>query len=121
MTSEIDILMADDLDLAFSDGGDAATYTPEGGEPTTVTVLLGAIESRRVMQGMQEADVLGRDITVRISEVADPQIGGVFTVGGEDWGVDAMLTKTAVVATLACVQIDRRSIGDANRNAEIPE
>ena len=119
--SDLDTLLATDIDLAFSDGGDAASYTSAaGGAATDVTVLLGPVASRRVLRGGEEADVLAMNISVRISEVASPAVGDTFTVGDDSWGVDAILATSAVFSSLACLQIERRSLGDKNRHAEVP-
>lgn len=81
--------MTTDLSVFFDSDefAESVTYTPTGGEATTITAI--------VVQDMpfQEPYVRGEmtavcDLIVQRSEVSNPQEGDAFTFGGETWRLD---------------------------------
>lgn len=82
--------MARIADKLMADFGVAATYLPSGGDPAedAVTVTVRCKPKMKVFDGHKAMTVMG--LTVRSSEVADPNFGDVFTVDGVDWKISAL-------------------------------
>lgn len=69
------------VDAGFATHGDAATYTPPNGQPIPCTVIARA-QDRSVAFGDSRPFAQGTALDVRVSDVAQPVAGGVFTVNG---------------------------------------
>ena len=101
--------MASDMSVFFNtdDFAEDWTYTPTGGEPTTVTVIPDQDDYN------QEPFVRGTntnmEIDVQASEVTNPQHGDVFNDGSDDWELDpeaGVLEKDDNVYCLSLRRID---------------
>ena len=62
----------DAIDAAFSDLGEAATYTPDGGSPTAVTVIPNRADDDEEVFGETRVHSESALFDVRVSEIATP-------------------------------------------------
>lgn len=87
-----DVLAAALPDPLKSNFGDSATYTPVGGSPASVTVLLS--DPRPLETGVPgyiaECDVFLADLA------SEPQRGDVVTIGAVEYSVIEVINDTAV-------------------------
>ena len=116
LDAEIVAAFAAGLDVA----GDLVTYTPAGGSPAAITVLLGDVERRPVEEGGEEFEIERRTATVLASDVAGPARGDTIEADGETWAVEAVAGRCSAFATLELVAVDRRMILDPEGRAELP-
>jgi len=78
------------------DFAEEITYTPSGGAPVTITVIIGEVDPS-VMAEYPPAD--NAVLNVMVSDVADPQIGDTFTVNSETWHLISNLGGGSTIGT----------------------
>lgn len=89
MTLKVDILT--DLDDVFYDTDEFAetvSYTPSAGDAAGVTILREEQDPSIMSDAPPDDEMI---IRVKISDVADPQRGDVFTIDDETWYLKANL------------------------------
>jgi hypothetical protein len=101
---------------ANSIGSQSVTYTPRGGDATTIRAVVRFEESvgeferpdGRTFRGMIE-------LHVDLTECPDIGSGDKFRVGGVDYFVDKVPEKNLGVAHVVAVNLEQREKGTRNR------
>ena len=79
--STIGAIVQSSIDRIFSILGEAATYTPQGGSPTSITVI--PVRDHTTLDLGQTSVAATKGIfEVRVSEVATPKRDDTITFGG---------------------------------------
>jgi len=108
-------IAADVSELALNTGEFATagvTYTPDGGDAVTISVVFGAADETLAREEMGET--LRSGMTVVVSRgaaegVANPATKDEMTIGGDAWVVDLIERQDDYVSVL---HITRKETGD---------
>ena len=77
----------DAIDAAFVAFGEPATYTPDGGSPSSVTVIPNRADNDEVAFGETRRHAVSAQFDVRVSEVATPVAGDTLLFDGTTYVV----------------------------------
>jgi hypothetical protein len=79
--------------MLFDTSGEEITFTPEGGQPATMTALVGNVRIVEKITTRGRHKVSQRDLTICDSPsgpyggVAQPLLNAVAAIGGDPWSV----------------------------------
>jgi len=96
--------------LDTDDFGESVTYTPAGGEASSISAVVEKEDA------FQEAYVRGEGFAtavlhVKVSDVDSPQHGDTFTISGKTWELDPLRGVIEEDAAMLQIAIRRRETG----------
>lgn len=105
-----DEIFAESADVAISIKGTAITYTEPGESAVALTAIVKPVEGQPEEDG-EHANTLtphARDVTIskdpagEFGGVASPREDANFTIDGEDWAIESIVSESESLTTLRC-------------------
>lgn len=100
MSSVFDQYMAKANPHFLATFGREISYTPKGGQPQTITAIVGDVEADISDDELGEMEVRFRPVSVSLLEITAPQIGDIATIDSEVWLVTKLIGISSGFADL---------------------
>ena len=100
--------IADDMPVFFNtdEFAEAATYTPSGGSPASINVILSGEDHDREDTGTGKKKRRTARLMVKRTDVASPGHGDTVTINSESWAVIDILSQDDYTATLHIERVE---------------
>jgi len=77
----------EDIDVAYTDWGESVSYTPEGGEASTITAIITR-DSENLEDYVRGEDTAHITVRVKAADVSDPGQGDTLVYDSATWELD---------------------------------